>query len=130
VKHESGPLAADDQFFALLKNGDAARLDAILTDDFILIDVMSGSEVAKPALLELIGSGQLKFESIDPADRKVRTYGSTAVVTGRTTMAIRLGADVVSAGSRYTHVFVMDKGLWRLASAQGTQIVSAPGSGR
>ncbi len=125
---KSDPLEVDDRFFASLTKGDAGSLDAILTDDFMLIDVMSGSEVTKPALLELIGSGQLKFESIESAERKVRTYGSTAVVIGRTQMAMRMGANAVSASGRYTHVFVLVQGRWRLASAQGTQIAPAPGS--
>jgi ketosteroid isomerase-like protein len=36
------PLAIDKQFFAALIAGDAQALDRILTEDFILIDVMSG----------------------------------------------------------------------------------------
>jgi ketosteroid isomerase-like protein len=46
------PLAADRQFFDALMAADAPALDRILTDDFILVDVMSGSEIAKPAFLE------------------------------------------------------------------------------
>ena len=45
------PLAADKRFFDALVVGDAQALDHILTDDFILIDVMSGSEITKPAFL-------------------------------------------------------------------------------
>ena len=123
---ESGPIQADDHFFAMLIRGDAAALKAALTDDFILIDVMSGSEFAKAPLLEVIGSGELKFESIEPAERKARMYGNAAVVTGRTQMKMRFGGEAVSANSRYTHVFVKDAGLWRLASAQGTPIAAAP----
>src|SRR5258706_14052821 len=109
MDNQTDALHADDQFFASLTKGDAAALDAILTDDFILVDVMSGSENAKASLLELIGSGQLKFISIEPSDRKVRIYGNTAVVIGRTRMKMRMGADEAVASSRYTHVFVKDK---------------------
>ena len=45
------PLTVDKQFFAALIAGDAQALDHILVDDFILIDVMSGSEITKPAFL-------------------------------------------------------------------------------
>jgi hypothetical protein len=41
-------------------------------------------------------------------------------------MKMRFGGEVVSANSRYTHVFVKDSGRWRLASAQGTPIAAAP----
>src|SRR2546427_13000551 len=68
------PHAADKRFFDALVVGDAQALDHILTDDFILIDVMSGSEITKPAFLAAIGSGQIKFEAIEPADNRVRHY--------------------------------------------------------
>jgi ketosteroid isomerase-like protein len=126
MSNESGPLQADDLFFAMLIRGDADALNSALTDDFILIDVMSGSEFARAALLEVIRSGELQFESIQPAERKARVYGSAAVVTGRTQMKMRFGGEAVSANSRYTHVFVKDSDRWRLASAQGTPIAAAP----
>jgi ketosteroid isomerase-like protein len=121
------PLTIDKQFFAALIAGDAQALDHILTDDFILIDVMSGSEITKPAFLAFIGSGQIKFESIEPAENCVRLYQTTAIVTGRTQMQGRLGEALFAASGRYTHVFVDQRGEWRLATAQGTQISPAPG---
>jgi len=121
------PLTIDKQFFAALIAGDEQALDHILTDDFILIDVMSGSEITKPDFLAFIGSGQIKFESIEPADNRVRLYQTTAIVTGRTQMKGKLGDTPFAASSRYTHVFVDQRGEWRLATAQGTVISTAPG---
>jgi len=122
MSNQSEVMQADDQFFAALKGGDAASLKAALTDDFMLVDVMGGAENPKSALLDMIGSGQLKFESITPSERKVRIYGGAAIVIGRTEMSIRMGPDAVSTKSRYTHVFVKSEGGWRLASAQGTPL--------
>ena len=102
-------------------------LDRILADDFILIDVMSGSEIMKPDFLAAIGSGQIKFESIEPAENRVRLHQTTAIITGRTQMKGRLGDAPFAASSRYTHVFVEQQGEWRLVSAQGTQISPPPG---
>jgi ketosteroid isomerase-like protein len=121
------PLAKDQQFFAALIAGDAQALDHLLTDDFVLIDVMSGSEIAKPAFLAFIASGQIKFESIEPADNRVRMYQATAIVTGRTQMKGQLGDAPFAASSRYTHVFVSQHGEWRLATAQGTRISPTTG---
>ena len=120
------PLVADQQFFAALISGDVPALQRILTEDFILIDVMSGSELTKAELLAFMGSGQLKFESIAPADNRVRVYENTAIITGRTQMGGRMGTAPFSASSRYTHVYVMQEGEWRLATAQGTPS-STPG---
>ena len=120
-------LAADKRFFDALIAGDAQALDHILADDFILIDVMSGSEITKPAFLAAIGSGQVKFEAIEPADNRVRLYQATAIITGRTQMKGRLGDAPFAATSRYTHVFVSLQNEWRLATAQGTPIAATAG---
>src|SRR5438094_474135 len=61
------PLAADKRFFNALIAGDVQALNRILADDFILIDVMSGSEITKAAFLAATGSGQVKFEAFEPA---------------------------------------------------------------
>ena len=39
---------ADQRFFAALRGGDGAALAALLTEDFVLIDVMRGGEVPAP----------------------------------------------------------------------------------
>ena len=121
------PLAADRRFFNALAAGDAQALDHILADDFILIDVLSGSEITKPAFLAATGSGQLKFEAIEPADNRVRLYQTTTIITGRTQMKGRLGDAPFAASSRYTHVFVPQQNEWRLATAQGTPIAATAG---
>src|SRR5258708_4253102 len=121
------PLAADKQFFDALIASDAEAVGRILAHDFVLIDVMSGSEITRSDFLTAMGSGQIKFESIDPADNRVRLYQTTAIVTGRTQMKGRLRDAPFAASSRYAHVFVEHQGEWRLVSAQGTQISPPPG---
>ena len=116
------PQSTEQQFFNSLIGSDVGALDRILSDDFLLIDVMTGSEVRKPDLLAVLRSGQLKFEAIKPIESQVRHYGITAVITGRTEMSGRFGETPFTASSRYTHVFVKDQDQWRLVSAQGTQI--------
>jgi ketosteroid isomerase-like protein len=116
------PIDVDRQFFRSLIKADVASLIRILTDDFLLIDVMQGLEISKPALLGAIESGQVKFESIDPAETRVRFYQTTAVVTGRTLIRGQAGGSPFTVRSRYTHVYVELLGQWRLVSAQGTQI--------
>lgn len=119
---ESPPLSVERQFFTALVEASVEDLDRVLGDDFILIEVMGGSEITKPLLVAAIGSGQLKFEAIEPADSRVRIYQSAAVITGRTQMKGRFGETPFTVSSRYTHVFVEEEGRWRMVSAQGTQI--------
>jgi hypothetical protein len=97
----------------------------LLADDFVLIDVMRGGEVPKAALLAAIQSGDLKFESIEPADVRLRTHPGTAIVTGRTRMRIKFQETPAEVHSRYTHVYVAIDARWRLAAGQGTPITES-----
>lgn len=125
MNNETGPLAADAQFFKALIDADVAALEDLLAADFILVDVMGGSEVPRAALIELVGSGQLKFESIKPADAHMRIYGTTGIVIGRTEIQMRFEQSTFTTKSRYTHVYVEERGHWRMVSAQGTPIAEA-----
>lgn len=69
TRHEV--LAVEDRFFDALLRGDGDALEAVLSPDFLLIDVMTGSEVSGPALIGLVGSGQLRFESVERLDAPV-----------------------------------------------------------
>jgi Domain of unknown function (DUF4440) len=122
MKLESDPLQTDRQFFMSLLDSNIERLDSLLDDDFILIDVMRGDEITKSSLLEVLRSGQLRFTTIEPVESHVRLYDGAAIVTGRTQMKARFGEIALSVHSRYTHVFIDRGGQWRLVSAQGTQI--------
>jgi ketosteroid isomerase-like protein len=119
-------LDAEQRFFAAVLAGDGGALDQVLTRDFVLVDVMTGSEISGSILTELVGSRQLRFESIERLDARVRRYGSAAVVIGQTRMRGRFADQPFGAHSRYTHVYVRRSRGWQLASAQGTPIASTP----
>jgi len=123
---KKSPEAVEQDFFTALIEADVERLSEVLADDFLLIDVMSGSEVARSSLLELVGAGQLRFAGIDRSEHRVRLYGTSAVITGRTDMQGIFGEEAFRVQSRYTHVFVDEGGYWRMVAAQGTQISIPP----
>jgi hypothetical protein len=127
VKVNEDPLETERLFFTSLVEGDRQMLDEIIADDFLLIDVMSGSEITKEELLAVLASGQLRFEAIHSISARVRLYHTTAVITGSTHMRGWFEATPFEARSRYTHVFVeLSPGQWKMVSAQGTQIAPTP----
>jgi ketosteroid isomerase-like protein/GNAT superfamily N-acetyltransferase len=121
-------LTCDESFFAALLAADHDLLGTILTDDFLIIDVLSGQVARREELLAAISSGQLRFAEVTryAEERSVRLRASAAVVTGRTRMVLRYQGNEVTAHSRYTHVHTRENGRWRLMSAQGTP-TRAPG---
>jgi ketosteroid isomerase-like protein len=123
------PRTVDRRFFGALVGRDRATLDAVLTDDFLMVDIVAGGVVSRAELLELTGSGEVSFAAIEqfPDETVVREYGGTAVAIGRTVIHATLpGGDTVVVPSRYTHVLVRGTsgGGWLLASAQGTRIAT------
>jgi ketosteroid isomerase-like protein len=82
--------------------------------------------VDKPAFLTAVGSGHVKFETIEPAEQLVRLYPPTIVITGRTQLKGTFGGHPFAVESRYTHVYVNQNGEWRLVAAQGTKISPMP----
>ena len=122
---DTGALSADRRFFEALRAGDATALAGLLSDDFLLIDVMQGGEIPGPALVEAVRSRQIVFETIEVLESRERRHGDASVVTGQTRMGGRAGDQVWAVRSRYTHVYVRQGNAWRLVSAQGTQIMGA-----
>ena len=120
------PEVADQEFFNALIEGDRVELDRLLADDFLLIDVLTGSEVSKADLLEAVVAAALRFEEIDRIDYRVRIYGTVAVTTGQTEIIGDFKGRRFEVASRYTHVFEQQLGDWRMVAAQGTQIVTPP----
>jgi hypothetical protein len=117
-------LARDESFFTALLAADHDLLAAILADDFLIIDVLSGQVTRRDELLDAITSGQLRFAEVTryAEERSVRLRASAAVVVGRTRMVMCYQGNEVTAQSRYTHVYVRESGRWRLMSAQGTPV--------
>jgi ketosteroid isomerase-like protein len=118
---------ADDAFFAALLAADVTALTSLLTEDFVIVDVMSGGVSPRGLIVDAVGSGQLQFLEVlrDPSEASVRHRGGSAVVVGRTRMTMRFGEAETTVDSRYTHVFVAEPGGWRLMSAQGTPMPAA-----
>jgi ketosteroid isomerase-like protein len=124
--NKQNPEVVEREFFRALIEANSAALERLLTDDCLLIDVMSGSEVTRAQLIDSVTSGRLQFDEINRIDYRVRPYGLLAIVTGQTEMIGSFDGQTFNVPSRYTHVFV-DQGYgWRMATAQGTQIIAPP----
>ena len=107
---------------AVLKN-DTAALGSLLSDDYIAI-TPTGTVQTKDETLASIRSGRVHFTSLEISDRKVRFYGSAAIVTS-TADVQATGADGIPSGSyRYTRVYALDPhGVWKIVSFEANRIL-------
>lgn len=74
--------ALDTQYQAAVKANDAATMDRLLADDFILV-VGSGKTYTKADLLKEARSGSVQYEHQEDTEQTVRVWGNTAVITAK-----------------------------------------------
>jgi hypothetical protein len=75
------------EYTAAERTGDADALTQLLADDFVLVGPL-GFMLDKQQYLGSRRSGDLKHESFDWADVRVRIYGESAVAVGTQTHAV------------------------------------------
>lgn len=117
--------STDADFFKALVARDMAALERLVAEDFLLVDVASGSVHSRAELLGGIAEEALIFEEITPfhEEARIRLAGpDTGVIVGRTAMTFRGPDGRAEVASRYTHVFARNGSGWQLFSGQGTPI--------
>lgn len=105
--------------------GDAAFVNGILTDDWLLVS-RRGEVISKQDMLKALKGGQAKYSSMDKSEVKVRVYGDAAIVSGRMRMSLTFLGQGVDGAHRFTEVYVKRGAAWRCASLQTTPILEAP----
>lgn len=103
---------------------DRATIERILAPDWSVTqatgEVASKSDVLRDAF-EL---GQLTLTSAQVTDVKVRIFGETAVITGRSTAEGSAAGQAFSVVLRFTDVFVRRSDGWRAVASHATRIAS------
>ncbi|PYK44606.1 MAG: hypothetical protein DME46_06075 [Verrucomicrobia bacterium] len=77
---EKAVAALDIEYQAAVKQNDAATMDRILADDFVLVTGL-GKTYTRTDLLDEARSKRMVYEHQEDSARKVRVWGDTAVVT-------------------------------------------------
>ena len=97
-------------------------MDALLADDYMAISA-SGTLQSKEQTLENLRSGRVHFTTLDISDRKVRFYGTTALVTSIATIQGTTADGEISGNYRYTRVYVRNsQGAWKVVSFEASRI--------
>ena len=103
-------------------NGNTAALDSLLADDYMAI-TPGGTLQSKQQMLANFRSGATHFSSIEISDRKVRFYGTTALVTSRADVNGTSANGDFSGSYRYTRVYVRNaQGKWKTVSFEANRI--------
>ncbi|MDR3737422.1 MAG: nuclear transport factor 2 family protein [Terracidiphilus sp.] len=120
VRHEIDQL--EDRWRKAMIHADIPALDALLASDYMGITA-NGTLQTRDDLLATVRSGALRFQAIDVSDRKVRLYGTTALVTCRAEITGSGPTGDLSGAYRYTHVYAREaNGTWMIVSFEASRI--------
>ena len=120
VRHEIDQL--EDTWRNAILKGNTAVMDSLLADDYMAISA-SGTLQSKEETLTNLRSGRVHFSTLDISDRKVRFYGTTALVTSVATVAGTSPEGAIAGNFRYTRVYVRNpQGVWKVVSFEASRI--------
>lgn len=109
--------------------GDTAALDALMADDFTVINPL-GEVADKAGHLKVLKDGSLALDSIQPSEVRVRVYGDAAVLTARGLVKGKYKGHDIGGSVRTTEFYAKQGGKWRCVSAQVTSIAGQTGDKR
>jgi ketosteroid isomerase-like protein len=107
----------DDAYQAAVKGNDAATMDRILADGFMLV-TGQGAAYTKSDLLKQARDRSSTYEHQESTDQIVRVYGNTAVVTAKLWIKGTSGADAFDFHVWYSDTYVKTASGWRYAFGQ------------
>jgi Domain of unknown function (DUF4440) len=105
--------------------GDTATLDALATDDFMLVGPV-GFVLDKQQWLGRYRGGGLQTHSLAFEDAVTRVHGDSAIRIGRHIQQAEFQGRPVNGEFRATHIAVRDGGRWRLAGVHLSPLGDPP----
>lgn len=109
----------DTRYQAAVKSNDAATMDRILADDFVLV-TGSGKTYTKPDLLEEARRGALLYQHQEDSAQTVRLWGDTAVVTAKLWAKGTEGGKPFEYTLWFSDTYVRGRAGWRYVFGQAS----------
>ena len=111
-----------DAWRLAMLHGDVATVGSMLAVDYMGISPM-GTLQSREQTMASLRAGTMRFKSLEFSDRKVRLYGTTAVVTSRAEVDGVSPDGPLTGSYRYTHVWVRNaQGVWKIVSFEASRI--------
>jgi len=112
----------EDEWREALLSSNTKVMDSLLAVDYMGITA-SGTLQSRDETLQSLTSGRLHFTLLELTDRKVRFYGTTAVVTSLANIQATTPDGKVAGNYRYTHVYVRNaQGDWKIVSFEASRV--------
>ncbi|MGB9406825.1 MAG: nuclear transport factor 2 family protein [Terracidiphilus sp.] len=119
-RHEIDQL--EESWRNAMMTADIASMSSLLADDFIAIGA-NGTLHTKEETLARLSNWRTHHTALELSDRKVRFYGTTALVTSLAHVTGTNTEGEPSGSYRYTRVYVRDaQGKWKIVSFEASRI--------
>ncbi len=115
--------ALEDQWHAAALSNDVGTVDRLLAEDYVGIGP-DGTIASKADELAARRGGLRKLTQLDVVERKIRVYGTTAVVTSRAVVSGMYDTMPLSGEFRYTRVYNLSHGQWHIVSFEASPITA------
>jgi len=109
-------LAADDARLDAMARMDVDALAPILADELVFVHT-NGHQDDKPAYLDALRSGRLRYRALTRREPSVRVAGNTAILTGMLTIEATVRGEDHTAQARFLSVWTKDGSRWRMLAA-------------
>jgi ketosteroid isomerase-like protein len=117
--------ALDTEYQAAVKNNDAATMDRILADDFVVV-AGSGNVYTKADLIQMAQTRRVQYEHQEDSDRTVRVWGDTAVVTAKLWMKGIEQGKPIDFHIWFSDTYVRTPAGWRYVHGQASLPLPSP----
>lgn len=101
--------------------GDTGWQEQHMAENFVGIN-SRGERMSKSDSIASRKNGDLKYQSIDEDDRKIRVYGDSAIVNMKSKIQGSYKGQDMSGDYWSTFVWAKQNGAWKLVSMQSTRI--------
>jgi ketosteroid isomerase-like protein len=118
---EAAVLAAEQARVTALIHDDFAALEHLLADELTYTH-SNASVDTKEQFLSFLRSGRLKYRELDHSDQRVRLYGETAILTGRTRVQSVFEGQEMRLTLRFTIVYIQRAGRWQMAAWHSARV--------
>jgi len=119
-RHEIDSL--EDEWRNAILTSDTKTMESLLADDYMAITA-SGTIQSREDTLANLRAARVHFTTLNITDRRVRFYGTTAVVTSLADVEATTPDGPVTGSYRYTRVYVKDaQGSWKIVSFEASHV--------
>lgn len=112
---------AQTRRFRAMIEGNYEDLGDLLAEDLVYVHT-TGAADTKERFIDHQTSGDLRYETIEPEEPLIRTYGPAGVVTGTARMGVRIRGESRSFRIRFTDVYNRTEEGWKLVAWQSTRL--------